>query len=385
VFRVSRLLRLLGPQSGVRNLIRVVIFSLPAVWNIASLLIMLFVTYSILGISLFGDTKWRGDPFTGDFEAIGGYYSDGINPDANFRTFGRAFLTLFRCSTGENWQNIAADCAEENTYKSPLVSSLFFFSFQIICQYVTLNLFIAVLLDNFNLVKNESKEVNEIKDAMLDFVGQWGVFDPDATQFISIKQLPFLIVNLSPPFGLPRDCTVKEVEHFLWETDIPIYRFPKAKTNNVYFKDVMYRCCKRAFGDVRAQATSRHLDHAGSSMAGKDGSKSPAKQADDIALVIEKLREKKLIFSTKEMIALKRLLKFFNKKTSGSAFIDLVINAARANNAKAESQEARESDFSDGDMDLFGGRKRPNSVAVKVKLNWVNNLIDHVHHIVGDH
>ena len=64
-----------------------------------------------------------------------------------------AFLTLFRVSTGENWQNIAADCKKDNAYGSPVVGTLFFFSFTIICQYITLNLFIAVLLDNFNLVK----------------------------------------------------------------------------------------------------------------------------------------------------------------------------------------------------------------------------------------
>jgi hypothetical protein len=86
VFRVSRLLRLLGPNSGFRSLIKVIVYSLPSVWNIASLLIMLYVTYAILGISLFGNTFW--DETTNDFLFLEGAYSDGINPEANFRTFG---------------------------------------------------------------------------------------------------------------------------------------------------------------------------------------------------------------------------------------------------------------------------------------------------------
>jgi len=385
VFRVSRLLRLLGPNSGFRNLIKVILYSLPAVWNIASLLMMLYVTYAILGITLFGDTLWVGDPNDGDFKMIGGLYSEGVNPDANFRTFGRAFLTLFRASTGENWHNIAADCQHDNAYESPLVASLFFFSFAVICQYVTLNLFIAVLLDNFNVVKNESKEANEIKEAMIDFVDQWGVYDPDATQFISIKQLPYLVVSLSPPFGLDEDCNVKEIELFLWETDIPIYRFPASKTNKVYFKDVLFRCCRRAFGELRAEATSKQVDTARSSMVGAGGEKDPNETHDEIADVIEMLRKKKMIFSTREYIALKRLLKLFNKNKSGSAFIDLVLAAARANNKMATSQKSlggsagKARTDSDSSVASYGG---PREV---VKTSALDSLMKHVHEIVGDH
>ena len=66
----------------------------------------------------------------GGIKEIEGYYAgqDAMNKHANFQNFGNAFLTLFRCATGEAWNSIMFDsarvrsilfqCREKEDYKS---------------------------------------------------------------------------------------------------------------------------------------------------------------------------------------------------------------------------------------------------------------------------
>tara|TARA_B110000971_G_C19919306_1_gene458384 strand:+ start:193 stop:444 length:252 start_codon:yes stop_codon:yes gene_type:complete len=77
------------------------------------------------------------------------------------------------------------------------------------------------------------------------FVERWAVFDPNATQFISIKQLSHLLLALDPPLGLGKEASEADLRRFYWETEIPIYVFPKEGLRKVYFKDVLFRATKR--------------------------------------------------------------------------------------------------------------------------------------------
>ena len=62
----------------------------------ASALLLLLFTFSIVGMSLFGDQP------------------DGENFDdnANFKTFYNSMFLLFRCSTGESWNSVMHDTYE---------------------------------------------------------------------------------------------------------------------------------------------------------------------------------------------------------------------------------------------------------------------------------
>jgi len=65
--------------------------SLPAVFNVGSLLFLMFFVYAILGMNLFG---------TQDNEL------SQQDPHANFLSFGSSMLTLFRLSTSDSWDQI---------------------------------------------------------------------------------------------------------------------------------------------------------------------------------------------------------------------------------------------------------------------------------------
>ena len=59
-----------------------------------ALLLLMFFIYAVLGVFLFKDI----------------IQGDAIEPEIfNFKTFGNAMTTLFRCSTGEDWFKIMFD------------------------------------------------------------------------------------------------------------------------------------------------------------------------------------------------------------------------------------------------------------------------------------
>ncbi len=61
--------------------------------NVGALLFLVFFIYAILGVFIFKDIT------TGN----------AINKYNNFQNFGNAMLTLFRCSTGEDWPLVMFD------------------------------------------------------------------------------------------------------------------------------------------------------------------------------------------------------------------------------------------------------------------------------------
>ena len=94
IIRVARLLRMIKASRGLRNLLKTLYMSLENILNVGMLLSLIFFTFSVAGMDLFANVP----------------DGNNITVDANFRTFYKAFLTLIRCSTGENWNPIMGDC-----------------------------------------------------------------------------------------------------------------------------------------------------------------------------------------------------------------------------------------------------------------------------------
>jgi hypothetical protein len=72
---------------------------------------------------------------------------ESMDNNANFRTFGTAFITLVRMSTGEYWNGIMHDLSdtESHTY-----AFAYFFTFLILATFIMLNLVVAVMIINYN-------------------------------------------------------------------------------------------------------------------------------------------------------------------------------------------------------------------------------------------
>jgi hypothetical protein len=89
-FRILRIIRLVKRAKNLNLIFNTFIASLPALFNVGGLLLLILYIYSILGMELFGKIK-RSDPF-----------SDSLN----FENFQNAFSALWAVVTGDGWSKI---------------------------------------------------------------------------------------------------------------------------------------------------------------------------------------------------------------------------------------------------------------------------------------
>lgn len=115
--------------------------------NVGTLLLLLFI-YAVAGMTLFSDVS------KGEF----------LNEHAKFENFYYSMITLFRCATGESWNGLLHDCMKEQQ----AISVIFFVSFNVVATLVFLNIFIAVILENFASLGMQQKFEMYIKQEDLD-------------------------------------------------------------------------------------------------------------------------------------------------------------------------------------------------------------------------
>ncbi|XP_028977863.2 voltage-dependent T-type calcium channel subunit alpha-1H isoform X2 [Esox lucius] len=157
VLRIARVLKLLKMATGMRALLDTVVQALPQVGNLGLLFMLLFFIYAALGVELFGKLECSEEN-----------PCEGLSRHATFQNFGMAFLTLFRVSTGDNWNGIMKDtlreCRSDDrscfTYL-PLVSPLYFVTFVLTAQFVLVNVVVAVLMKHLEESNKEAQEEAE--------------------------------------------------------------------------------------------------------------------------------------------------------------------------------------------------------------------------------
>mmetsp|Transcript_11321 Transcript_11321/g.26831 ORF Transcript_11321/g.26831 Transcript_11321/m.26831 type:complete len:1216 (+) Transcript_11321:1-3648(+) len=300
VFRVARIFRLIPKAKGLRTLFQTLVFSLPALINVGSVLLLFFFIFSVMGMNLFGGVR------EGEF----------INRHANFDTFPRSMLTLMRMATGESWNGImhdvtvSEDCVlllenvtlsssswefEKGDYISPrdaeyncascyedltgdlqvgrdalprdvynehfkdmcgqhkAVAVAYFFCFVLMCSFILLNLVIAVILDNFQSSSaNEAMPVTRFH--MSRFVEAWSDLDPQANCFIPVSKLSNLISELEPPLGVKGVVHTKsEVQNIIMTVDIP------NRGGNVHFLETLHALSGRVAGTRLPEEEEEHI------------------------------------------------------------------------------------------------------------------------------
>ena len=94
ILKVSRLLRLTKGAKGLQSLLQTMEYSIPQIVNIVFLLFLFYFITACLAYTLFR-------------QVISGTQLD---PEiVNFKNFYRSIMTLFRASTGEDWQALLSD------------------------------------------------------------------------------------------------------------------------------------------------------------------------------------------------------------------------------------------------------------------------------------
>nr|AZP54645.1 voltage-dependent calcium channel type D subunit alpha-1 [Tetranychus cinnabarinus]QNJ46268.1 voltage-dependent calcium channel type l subunit alpha-1 [Tetranychus cinnabarinus] len=201
LFRVMRLVKLLARGEGIRTLLWTFVKSFQALPYVALLILLLFFIYAIVGMQTFGKIVLDSNT--------------AINRNNNFRSFFQAIIVLFRSATGESWQEIMMACTDQPETKcdpaakskekcgSPLAYP-YFISFYILCSFLIINLFVAVIMDNFDYLTRDWSILGA--HHLDEFVRLWSEYDPDAKGRIKHCDVVTLLRKISPPLGFGKLC-----------------------------------------------------------------------------------------------------------------------------------------------------------------------------------
>lgn len=256
LFRSMRLVKLL--KSGeTETLLNTFFRSFSELPYVVLLVMLVFFIYAVVGMQIFGrvaenivymcadgETIGCGPYYAcaggldggsgsgsgaGDFcDATNGTYVEGtgtivaiylegssIDEHANFTTLWKSLALLFRSATGENWQDLMRDLDKKNPLAGECTMTpadgeshtcggafaiFYMLSFVLLGSFIVLNLFVAVIVDNFAFLTQDSAELGA--NGLEEFSQMWSKYDPQGTMEITLTQLNELLMELQPPFGL---------------------------------------------------------------------------------------------------------------------------------------------------------------------------------------
>ncbi|KAM8967831.1 sodium channel protein type 5 subunit alpha-like isoform 2-T2 [Pelodytes ibericus] len=237
--RIGRVLRLIRGAKGIRTLLFALMMSLPALFNIGLLLFLVMFIYAIFGMANFAYVKME----------------SGIDDMFNFQTFGNSMICLFQITTSAGWDGLLnpilnsgpPDCDPNfinpgsltvGNCGSPSVGIVFFVSYIIISFLIVVNMYIAIILENFSVATEESTEPLSEDDFEM-FYEVWERFDPEATQFISYSLLSEFADSLAEPLRIPIPNKIK-----LIAMDLPM-----VSGDRIHCLDILFAFTKRVLGE----------------------------------------------------------------------------------------------------------------------------------------
>ncbi|XP_030379796.1 voltage-dependent calcium channel type A subunit alpha-1 isoform X3 [Scaptodrosophila lebanonensis] len=201
LFRAARLIKLLRQGYTIRILLWTFVQSFKALPYVCLLIAMLFFIYAIIGMQVFGNIKL-------------GTQENTITRHNNFQSFEQGVMLLFRCATGEAWPNIMQAClkgkpCDEDAQKGhetcgSTLAYAYFVSFIFFCSFLMLNLFVAVIMDNFDYLTRDSSILGA--HHLDEFVRIWAEYDPNATGRIHYTEMYDMLKNMDPPLGFGNKC-----------------------------------------------------------------------------------------------------------------------------------------------------------------------------------
>uniref|UniRef100_A0A2K6T8R2 Voltage-dependent P/Q-type calcium channel subunit alpha n=1 Tax=Saimiri boliviensis boliviensis TaxID=39432 RepID=A0A2K6T8R2_SAIBB len=243
LFRAARLIKLLRQGYTIRILLWTFVQSFKALPYVCLLIAMLFFIYAIIGMQVFGNIGIDVEDEDSDEDDFQ------ITEHNNFRTFFQALMLLFRSATGEAWHNIMLSClsgkpCDKNsgilTRECGNEFAYFYFvSFIFLCSFLMLNLFVAVIMDNFEYLTRDSSILGP--HHLDEYVRVWAEYDPAACGRIHYKDMYSLLRVISPPLGLGKKCPHRVACKRLLRMDLPV-----ADDNTVHFNSTLMALIRTA-------------------------------------------------------------------------------------------------------------------------------------------
>ncbi|NP_001335573.1 Voltage-dependent calcium channel type A subunit alpha-1 [Caenorhabditis elegans] len=332
LFRAARLIRLLQQGYTIRILLWTFVQSFKALPYVCLLIGMLFFIYAIVGMQVFGNI-WLNA-------------ATEINRHNNFQSFFNAVILLFRCATGEGWQDImmaavqGKDCAragsaEINFEKGQTcgsnVSYAYFTSFVFLSSFLMLNLFVAVIMDNFDYLTRDSSILGP--HHLDEFIRVWADYDPAATGRIHYSEMYEMLRIMAPPVGFGKKCPYRLAYKHLIRMNMPV-----AEDGTVHFTTTLFALIRESLS-IKMRPVEE-MDEAD----------------EELRLTLKKIWPLKAKKNMVDLVVPPNHELCFQKLTVGKIYAGLLI---------LENYRARKSGTEVGGQGLFGGGLRSLVAAAK--------------------
>jgi Ion transport protein len=237
VIRIIRVFKIINFIRSLGEILSIIGYSLPAILNVLSLLSLVFFIYAVLGVFTFGSVAIG--------QEVDGYF--------NFATFHNAMLTLYRISTGEQWYLIMYDCAK---VVGKGIASFYFCSFVVLSSFLLMNLFIMVILQNYEeYEKNPESAVMLFNKHLKEFRRVWETY---SFLYHGVKihynDLPQFMYGLSPALGLDRSVPRGKIMRMMVALRLDI-----DENGFIYYNDMLFVLLKKKYKQKKSghgQATN---------------------------------------------------------------------------------------------------------------------------------
>ena len=169
--RALRPLRVASRNEGLKIAIQALLASIPPIGNVLIISLLFLLIFAILGVNFFKGAYYYCQTDYSDLLSqvstrrdclnIGGVW---VRIGANFDNVAIACIVLFEMMTTEGWTDVMANGVDatgiemEPKYNEQMYMQIYFVVFMIIGWFLLINLFTAVITDNFNKIK-ETKEI----------------------------------------------------------------------------------------------------------------------------------------------------------------------------------------------------------------------------------
>ena len=203
-------------------------------------MMIFFCIFAILGCYFYDTIVYK------DYKDIFVY----INEYYNFDNFYYSFLLVFRCATGENWNNIMMELAFIDPEK---VSEAYAYIYFIISNFansiIMLNLFLMVTLQQYDEFTNKNyNPIEKFESFLIDFNNAWNKYSDDEDQGFRINKI--YVISFFMDFNwkklnFPEQGKLEKVKKYITEL--------KLRTDDddyVYYHDVIYKVINRQMGSL---------------------------------------------------------------------------------------------------------------------------------------
>jgi voltage-dependent calcium channel L type alpha-1D len=150
--RLLRVFKLARSWTSFRLLLEKMIITLKDIRNFSVLMLIFMFIYTLLGMELYAYRVIFNNENLDSVASEPGEY-----PRANFNTFLSGFTTIFMVLIGDDWNTTMYEHVRAKGYGA----IFFFISLYIFGNLVLLNLFLAILLKNFEEPPGKDEEENE--------------------------------------------------------------------------------------------------------------------------------------------------------------------------------------------------------------------------------